>query len=465
MYSEKRLFWEQGTLLQPQHFQLQDLQSFEDGWYPAALLCPYLWGISKISIREEALQTQIFTVDDLDMLFPDGARIIAGKNAVLASKSFAKLWTNRDHPLTVYIGLMPFSSQGGNTVEKELLPGQIAETEARFIAPVSPAQIPDLHGSGPDAEIRFMLYNARVLFETETDLLSRMSAVPVARLIQNGDRVELDPDYIPPCISIRASETLMRITETARNILLARVDELSDYRIPFVQGSQVTVTMQSLGCHLLLSILSRSLPLLEHLRETPNLHPWLLYALFRQIFGELSIFTGNLSPLGETESGERFLPATYCHDNLRACFGSIPHYLKLLTASFARRPDGELAFTEQQDRSLRCILQDLPPEPYAVWLQVRSADMLENIRLNIQERAKLAATSDLWDLVTYALPGIPLSFSEMPPGGLPKRSDTAFFRIHTETPLWKAALAQQSLSLFLPDMIPNGMLQLILMRE
>ena len=44
MTTEPRLFWEHGTLLQPQHFQLLEMSRATDCALLASLSSPYPWG-------------------------------------------------------------------------------------------------------------------------------------------------------------------------------------------------------------------------------------------------------------------------------------------------------------------------------------------------------------------------------------------------------------------------------------
>ena len=50
---------------------------------------------------------------------------------------------------------------------------------------------------------------------------------------------------------------------------------------------------------LALRSVNRYVPLLHHYTETPNVHPWIIYAALRQLVGELSSFSERVNALRE----------------------------------------------------------------------------------------------------------------------------------------------------------------------
>ena len=48
-------FWEHGVFLQPQHFQLERLQSRRILAATLPLLNPWLWGVRRLTLNEDAL--------------------------------------------------------------------------------------------------------------------------------------------------------------------------------------------------------------------------------------------------------------------------------------------------------------------------------------------------------------------------------------------------------------------------
>ena len=68
----QRVLWSKGTLLNPQHFQLQDryLEELLDFRLHALTFCP--WGFSRLRIDADALSAGTVVVGDAAGLLPDG---------------------------------------------------------------------------------------------------------------------------------------------------------------------------------------------------------------------------------------------------------------------------------------------------------------------------------------------------------------------------------------------------------
>ena len=138
-------FWEHGTFLQPQHFQLERLQAQRSLAALLPLINPYLWGLRRFALNETALGSGAFEIVSLELLLPTGEWALVPENATLPLRSFHEVWTNPETPLTVHVGLAVLRDQGGNVLRSDE-PGQAAET-FRFTAPLSPEAVTET-GSG-----------------------------------------------------------------------------------------------------------------------------------------------------------------------------------------------------------------------------------------------------------------------------------------------------------------------------
>ena len=107
-------FWEHGVFLQPQHFQLSHVQQLRRLAQGMALMNPWLWGVRRVAVNEDALANDIFEVVSLELLLPSGAWVVVPDNAALAPRAFRDAWTNPESPLTISLGLAPLREQGGN---------------------------------------------------------------------------------------------------------------------------------------------------------------------------------------------------------------------------------------------------------------------------------------------------------------------------------------------------------------
>ena len=437
------LFWEHGLFLQPQHFQLAHRQQLAALANMAALLNPYLWGVRRLSINEDALANGIFEVTHLELLLHSGEWALLPANATLPPRSFLAAWTTPEEPLVISLALAGFREQGNN-VQPADDPLDAAENY-RYTAPLAPQTVPDLLGDGP-ATLRF---NLRLCFGP--DDCPDLPRFPLARLLRDGERVHLDTSFSPPCVDINAAPELRRLLHDVRDTLLSRSHQLEEYKI--IAGDAGVSGVSSLhGITLfsVLGILSRNAPELEQFLDAPSIHPWPVYRALCRLVGELSIFSASLSALGETPQGTRALPP-YDHENLHACFRAACGIIARLVDTFVIGP----AFTfplETQGRPDRMgvvLPQTARTGSYSYWLLVRSAH-LEGLAERMERLAKLAPAESLDGIVAQALPGIRLRVSAQPPAGLPLRTDTLYLTIDQNDPLWRKIMQQGNLALTLP---------------
>lgn len=456
MYADRRIYWKEGMLLQPQHFQIADRRA--DRAIPFS--GPFPWGVRALRIREDALALQTFAVDELDMVLPCGERVILGENAVLVPRQFEAAWTSQSEPLLVWIGLAASAPGLPDVAECDMTAEALAQARARYVTPISPERVPDLHGEGPDADVRFLYANLRLIFGTETALLDSMPAVPLARLIRDGSVIRLDPDYVPPSLELQSAPRLVEWMQGIRNIILARAKQLEDYKLLPPAGAssasdQITITARSLGLYMMLGALSRHIPLLDHLFEAPSVHPWTAYGALRQLVGELSLFSPDLFPAGDDASGRRLVPE-YDHTALGDCFETIHLIISRLASTLITGPAHSFLFEEGPDGLRFChIPPHVRPVPYRYWLQLRNSRELGALRELLLSRGKLAPSTTLPALVSKALPGVRLIPSATPPSGLPRREDTLYFAVDQDDTLWQSGIRSGELGLFLPG-APEG---------
>lgn len=442
------LFWEHGLFLQPQHFQLAHRQQLSALTRMASLLNPYLWGVRRLVVNEDALNNGTFEVAQLELLLHSGEWAVLPGNATLPPRSFLAAWTTPEDPLYVSLALAGFRAQGNNVLRTDA-PADAPET-VRYTAPLAPETIPDLMGDGPEADVGTLRYNLRLCFSP--DDCPDLPRLPLARLVRDGERVRLDASFTPPCVDVNAVPELRRLLHDVRDTLLSRSRQLEEYKI--IAGDAGVSGVSSLhGITLfsVLGVLSRNAPELEQFLDAPSIHPWPVYRALCRLVGELSVFSATLSALGETPQGTRALPP-YDHENLQHCFRAACDIIARLVDTFVIGP----AFTfplETQGRAdhLGTVMpQSARTGVYTYWLLVRTSHA-EGLAERMERLAKLAPTENLDGIVAQALPGVRLRRSAQPPAGLPLRGDTLYFTIDQNDPLWRKIMQQGNLALMLPS--------------
>lgn len=109
------VYWHQGMLLQPQHFQLAELhQQFRfEPW----LACgpPHFWGVGALSLAQAAIDRRVVEIRSARLLFADRSYVEYPGNAVVAARAFDPAWLDEGRALVAHVALRRLA-RGANNV-------------------------------------------------------------------------------------------------------------------------------------------------------------------------------------------------------------------------------------------------------------------------------------------------------------------------------------------------------------
>jgi type VI secretion system protein ImpJ len=439
------IFWHQGLFLQPQHFQLKDL-------YDQSLLIPFhrfinphFWGIGDIEIQQAALGNRSFDLLSGNFLFPDMTYTGFPDNAVIEARSFESAWEEGGKTFTVYVGLKKWNDTGENVTVLSSL-NNLFDVTTRFVTTTQPEEIQDLHQNGPSAEVKRLYYVLKIFWETEMDLLGDYELIPLACLEKDGDEIVLSKQFIPPCLCISGSETLNKLVPEIRDQISSRGRQLETYKRERGIHSAEFGTKDMVYL-LALRSLNRYIPLLTHLTETKRIHPWSMYSVLRQVIGELSSFSGNISVNGEQEHGTPLLLG-YDHQNLWECFSGAKLLITRLLDEITAGPE----YIIQLLYDGTYFSADLPPTIFEgrnqFFLVFETETDPKNVLQTMGKIAKLSSRQTLPILIARSLSGIKLDHLAIPPQELPRRAHSIYFQIDHHSDQWDQVQKGNNLALY-----------------
>lgn len=442
MNSAKPVLWYQGLFLQPQHFQQFDLyvQSLLEPY--AAYIAPHLWGVCELEVRRDDLKRLVFGLERGKCIFPDGTWTDIPGNARVAARSFRKEEMEAGKPFRVYLGLRGWNRARENVT---VLPdtGELGEVGTRFVSPTGHEDLRDLHRTGPSAPVRLMEYVLRVFTEKEIEGLTEYSLIPIAELEYDGTELALTRNYVPPVVTVAASDSILQIIENIRERLTSHCNKLEEYKSP--KEAQVSEFEPGYVIFLLaLRSLNRFVPALCHLTEAPTVHPWCVYGLLRQIIGELSTFSDRVNALGKLPDGTDLVPK-YDHANLLACFSEVQVLIGELLGSIIIGPERIIHLGREGGFFTSQLPVELFEGRHAYYLVLKSAEDRNRMLEVMQNIAKVSSVEYMRTLIGRALPGIALEYSLIPPPGLPNRPNTFYFKLDQSHPQWTEIQKNQSI--------------------
>lgn len=442
---ERPLFWHQGLFLQPQHFQLEDVH-FQSLLTPFhRFLQPHLWGTGDIEIQKAALGNRSFDLLRGEFLFPDMTYVVFPGNALIEARSFDDAWVEGGKPFTVFVGLRKWNGAGENVTVLSSL-ANLSDVTTRFVTTADPEEAQDLHQGGPPAQVKRLHYVLKLFWETERDQLGDYVLIPVAQLERAGEEITLSEHFVPPCLTISSSGLLVKLVKEIRDEIAARGHQLESYK--HERGIHTAeFGARDMVYLLALRSLNRYVPLLFHLTESQQVHPWTVYAILKQLIGELSSFSERVNVMGELEDGTRPL-SNYDHRCLWECFSGAQALVTQLLDEITAGPEYMILLAYDGTYHAAELSPTIFEGRNRFYLVFETEGDPQSVLQSLETMAKLGSRESLPILIARALPGIRLEHLPTPPQELPRRAHSIYFRIDHHSDQWAQVERGHNIALY-----------------
>jgi len=443
-----RVVWSEGMYLGPHHFQVQS-RYFEDSIrFSTSSLWFAPWGLIAIKLDAEALQNGSVALIHARGVFPDGLTFHMDEADPL--------------PPPVPVGdNFPASKDG--IVVCLAIPGRKAdglnclppEASAASSGPVRYAAQPHvLHDetTGRDEKpVHLGRKNIKIVFDNGKN--ENMVTLPFARVIRDGSgRYAYDPNFIPPCLDVTASDRIMS--------LLGRLIEILDEKSATFgkrTTSWVETASREIGAFWLTHTINSAMAPLRHIYQTRHGHPDILFQEMLRLGGALCTFA--------LDSHPRALPL-YNHSKLSECFADLDYHIRshleiIIPTQFVAIPLVKRAeyFYEAECTDQRVFNRSR--WIFGVRSQVGEADVIANS----PKLVKICSKEFVPRLVQQALPGMALTHLSVPPSQIPAKVDFQYFSLTLAGPCWDHLSKTRKLGLYIPGELPNPDVELLVILE
>lgn len=445
MNIHKPLFWHQGIFLQPHHFQLMDLYSHSLQTPFHNYVEPHFWGVGDAEVLPSALANRAFKIGKGEFLFSDGTYAVFPGNAYIEARNFDENMVQGGKPFTVFVGLKKFNNAGENVT---VVSGfeEVARVSTRYFALENPEEVNDLHQGGVHAEVKRLNLALKIFWETEMDLLGDYVYLPLAQLERAGEEIRLSEAFAPPSLTISGSEPLLKIVKEVRDQVAARGRKLEEYK---TQRGIHTAEFGARDMVYLLALrsINRYVPILYHLTESQQVHPWQVYGVLRQLIGELSSFSERVNVLGELDDGT-ILISKYDHWNLWKCFSTAQSLITQLLDEITAGPEYILRLVYDGTYYSAEMLPAMFEGRNRYYLVLKTEADPKLLLKSLSTVAKLSSREFLPILIARALPGIRLDHLPVPPQELPRRAHSYYFQIDHHGDQWTSVEKGQNIGLY-----------------
>lgn len=430
-----KVAWSEGMLLRPQHFQQQDRFLYHIARQRHIRLLPHGYGIAEIQSEDQALHLGQVSLVRVNGLFPDGMpfRFDQKDHLILQVPADA-----RDE--LIYLAL-PMEKQAGVNIAA---PG--SGQVARYLLLDEPL-LDDSIDDGEEETLGLAYLNP--CLKLGRDDLSGYVTLPVARVIEviNEKEIKLDRNFIAPCIDIAKIAPLASLLSESLAMVKQRGKALA---VRMRKGAEQSTTLFDV---LMLQTLNRWQPALEHLKNSPQVHPERFYEALVGLIGEMATFT-------RAERCPPILPH-YRHDKLTETFGDLAAVLSQSLSTVLEQTAVALKLEEAQFGIRVAPLVDKSLlEASQLVLAVRADLTTEDIRRRLPAQIKLGPVEHIRDLVNNHLPGISISALPVAPRQIPYHAGYHYFLLDSQSERWQQLKQSGGLALHISGNYPGLALEL-----
>lgn len=444
----RRVVWEDGMHLTPQHFQAQRRYHEEQTSRTIGLLVPFAYGLSAIALDEDGLRNGTLSLISARGVLPDGTVFhLSDADEIPAPIHLQDRFSPMRDSHVVHLGLPQWTADAANLSES----GQ--STTARFR---SREEVITDESTGADPlPVRFAAHNLMLLLDDE--LAAELVTLPIAMVRRDAHgQFQFDHGFVPPCLQSGASPRLTGLIRDLTDLLEAKGRSLAATLASAPAGAvggSAAYSGNELATRWLLHAVRSSEALLRHLLQARQTHPEHLYI-------ELSRLAGALTTFSMTAS-QQDVPL-YDHDELTATFDALERLLRnhLSVVISARtlviplQHSSELLHTGAITDH-RCF------EPGARWFlgvsgNLGHAELIDRV----QRLSKTCSSKFVLELVRRAFNGLAIEHIPVPPSGLAPRPELTYFELTMSGPCAVSLQESREIGVYVPEALPGVYIEL-----
>ena len=444
MNAASKVLWGEGLFLRPQHFQRQDAYHEAQLHQTAVAIHPYAWGVRSLQIDKEALVNSSLRFDDLSAVFPDGSIYNAPRDDALPPAISLIDIPLAQQSITFSLAVPALNWHGGNSSDDSA-----SNMGIRFSQ--RGEETPDLFTQAAPAEVMYL--NSQVRLVSQYESLDSFVSFPIARLNRQATGgFELDPSFMPPCVSIKSNPLLFVQMRRLMDSLQAKVNALyGHHREP--SKNVIEFRSGDIATFWLLHTASAAFAGLTHLFHHPALHPERYFEQLLTLAGQLMTFSKSYALVD--------LPV-YKHNDPGPAFLKLHQIIKDLLDTVISSRYFAIALNEVKPSYFNGRIDSGKIDEKTVFFLGVSANMAALDLVDIVPlRFKIGAPDDVEKFVLSAMPGVRLVHSPQVPAALPVKPDTYYFSVDSKGALYERMLKAQSLSIYVPSGIQNLQLELL----
>jgi type VI secretion system protein ImpJ len=430
----KKLVWTEGLFITQHH--LQQLDRYHEQLLNDRLksLTPFGWGLSELEIDERALGTGQFRIQRISGVFPDGTPLVVGESLdeVVPPRPLDAVMGPQTRVLDVYIGI---AQEAGSNVDLEAKPGAMS----RYL--LEHASVFDFNTGTSEHPMQYARPNLRVFFGDERkDALELIRVAQLARTPTGT--IMMRGGFVPPVLRVGASPFLMTGFTRLLGMMVAKQRHLSETRRHRTDAA-VEFQASDSAKFWLLSALNNTIPTFSHVVDQGYVHPETAYVYLAQLIGTLTTFA--------VESELSTIPK-FDYLDLGDCFGPMFQWASRLLDAVVAEKYVEIALTKRNDGMYLGQIEDRTLLRQEFFLAAKAAGNVPDthVRDRLPKLAKIASWGQIESIMHSALNGAKLELEYRPPGALPVRAGTIYFKLGKVPDFWNDIAGTGTIAIYQP---------------
>lgn len=445
MSKYRKIVWNEGMLLTPQHFQQWDNYHEELLQSRIRSVAPYEYGVIDLQINREAIGNSNFQVMACRAVMPDGLMInVPDAEGAPELRPAAEHFKAEAEKLAVFLAI-PAKKMGEANFQSN---GAPASQNLRYLQ--EGAMVKDETSGTNEQPLAYAKSNLRIVFDDE--VLDGFSKIKIAELTRTTTgQLQISDEYIPPILNVTASTWLANMLQQLVEILITKSGSLGEQRRQR-QAGLADFTTSDAGVFWLLHTINSSVPTMSHFFRSPMVHPERLYIEMATLAGKLMTFSTDHHPKDIVK---------YDHDDLYFTFYTLSAQLRLLLETVIPSRCVAIPLEKVRDALYVGRVEDerlLKDAGFflAVRSQISEAKLIEGVPRVV----KIASRDVIDTVIGSAIDAVSLSYSNPPPAPIPARIGFKYFQLDTNSKYWEGIKGSKVLAVYVPDEIPGEKLEM-----
>ncbi|WGS45881.1 type VI secretion system baseplate subunit TssK [Burkholderia sp. JSH-S8] len=437
-----KVVWSEGLFLRPQLFQQQERYFEHFAHRRSAALGPFFWGFGRYEIDRESLSFGKLVLRNGAGVFPDGTPFdVPGDTQPPPPLTIAP--EHQDQVIYLAVPLrVPNAEETSFTEDGGSL--------ARYLAFDEELRDSNAVGQTPKL-VQLSKLRLRLLPEKElTQSWIGLALTRVKTLEADGSVSLHTTEHIPPVTGYGANPLLREWALQLHGLAKLRADALANR----LSGSDGRAGAAEVADYLLLQVLNRYEPLLEHICQIDETAPLVLYRELAMLAGELSTY---VRPQARRPNGA----PGYDHAQLYASIKPLVDEVHILLNQVLIRSAQPIPLAEQGHGVRVASLLSGELGGYSSLVLAVGAQMPPDVlQQQFAAATKISQPQRLPELIRSHLPGLTMSPLPVPPRQIPFNSGYVYFELSRTGPFWEQIARQGGLAMHIAGHFPELKLEL-----